>query len=321
MKGYKQLTLEQRYGIYSLLETGHTQSEMARVIGVHRSTISRELKRNKGQRGYRCTQAHRNALARRKGKVHNRIDHLAWELIDFLIREDWSPEQISGRLKREMNFAVSHEWIYQHILKDKKQGGDLYVHLRCRKKRKKRYGSREYRGQIPNMTSIEERPAIVDTRERLGDWEVDTIIGKGKKQAIVSLVERTSRLSLIYKVDHKTKNQVTEAIYTLLLPLKDDVYTLTSDHGKEFAGHETIAEKLEAKFYFAHPYASSERGLNENMNGLIRQYFPKDRDFQTIIPREIISAMKKLNNRLRKCLGFKTPIEVFFGESHVALNT
>jgi len=219
MKGYKQLTLEQRYGIYSLLETGHTQSEMARVIGVHRSTISRELKRNKGQRGYRCTQAHRNALARRKGKVHNRIDHLAWELIDFLIREDWSPEQISGRLKREMNFAVSHEWIYQHILKDKKQGGDLYVHLRCRKKRKKRYGSREYRGQIPNMTSIEERPAIVDTRERLGDWEVDTIIGKGKKQAIVSLVERTSRLSLIYKVDHKTKNQVTEAIYTLLLPL------------------------------------------------------------------------------------------------------
>jgi IS30 family transposase len=321
MRGYKQLTLEQRYGIYSLLETGHTQSEMARVIGVHRSTISRELKRNKGVRGYRCPQAHRKALARRKGKVHIRIDTMIWELIDYLIREDWSPEQISGRLKLQMNFAVSHEWIYQHILEDKKQGGNLYIHLRCRKKRKKRYGSREYRGQIPNMKSIEARPAIVDRRERLGDWEVDTIIGKGKKQAIVSLVERKSRLSLIYKVVHKTKDQVTEAICKLLLPIKDDVHTLTSDHGKEFAGHEAIAEKLMAKFYFAHPYASYERGLNENMNGLIRQYFPKDRDFATIIPQEIISAMNKLNYRPRKCLGYKTPIEVFFGESHVALNT
>ncbi|MDD3806546.1 MAG: IS30 family transposase [Candidatus Marinimicrobia bacterium] len=144
---------------------------------------------------------------------------------------------------------------------------------------------------------------------------------KNKKQAIVSLAERRSRLSLIYKVDHKTKDQVTEAIYTLLLPIKDDVHTLTSDHGKEFAGHEEIAERLIAEFYFAHPYASYERGLNENMNGLIRQYFPKDMDFATIIPQEIISAMNKLNNRHRKCLGYKTPLEVFFGERHVALNT
>lgn len=321
MGSYKQLTLEQRYGIYSLLETGHTQNEMARVIGVHRSTISRELKRNKGQRGYRCSQAHRKALARRKGKVPLRIDKKTWDIVDMHIKEDWSPEQISGRLKRVKNIAISHEWIYQHILEDKRAGGNLYVHLRCRKKRKKRYGSKEYRGQIPHMTSIEDRPAIVDTRERLGDWEVDTIIGKRHKQVLVSLAERKSRLTLIYKVDRKKKEQVRDAIHKLLLPIKDYVHTLTSDHGKEFTDHEIIADRLEADFYFAHPYASYERGLNENMNGLIRQYFPKDTDFTTITTQEIITVMKKLNNRPKKCLGYLTPNEVFFGEHNVALNT
>ena len=313
MDSYKQLTQEQRYGIYSLIKTGHNQTEIASVIGVHKSTVSRELCRNRGVRGYRFQQAHRKAIDRRKDKIPLRIDRETWAMIEALIGEDWSPEQISGWLKLETNMSVSHEWIYHHILVDKQCGGHLYRHLRCRKKRKKRYGSNDRRGQIKNKVSIDDRPPIVDSRERLGDWEVDTIIGKRHKQAIVSVTERKSRFALIYKVERKTSDQVTKAINKLLLPIKDKVHTLTFDNGKEFAGHEVLSKQLETESYFAHPYSSFERGLNENTNGLIRQYFPKERDFTTIRNEEIIKAIRKLNNRPRKCLGFKTPNQVFFG--------
>jgi len=267
MDSYQQLTLEQRYGIYSLKKTGHNQTEIATVTGVHKSTISRELRRNHGERGYRYRQAHRKAIERRKDKVPLRIDGSIWTMVEALISEDWSPEQVSGWLKLEMNISVSPEWIYQHILLDKGSGGDLYRHLRCRKKRKKRYGSNDRRGEIRNKVSIDERPAITDTRKRLGDWEADTIIGKQHKQALVSLTERKSRFSLIYKVAHKTSDQVSAAISKLLLPIKHNVYTVTLDNGKEFAGHEVLSKMLDAGFYFAHPYSSFERGLNENTNG------------------------------------------------------
>jgi IS30 family transposase len=312
MKFYQQLTLEQRYGIYSLIKTGHTQAEIAQVIGVHKSTISRELRRNRGDRGYRYQQAHRKAIERQTNKIPLRIDKETWSMVEALISEDWSPEQISGWLKLEMNVSVSHEWIYHHILMDKQSGGHLYRHLRCRKKRKKRYGSNDRRGEIRNKISIDRRPAIVDAKERIGDWEIDTIIGKGHKQAVVSATERKSRFALIYKVEQKTSDLVNKAIIKLLLPIKQSVLTVTSDNGKEFAGHEVLSNKLDAEFYFAHPYSSFERGLNENTNGLIRQYFPKDRDFTSITNEEIIRAIKKLNNRPRKCLGFKTPNQVFF---------
>jgi len=174
MKFYQQLTLEQRYGIYSLIKTGHTQAEIAQVIGVHKSTISRELRRNHGERGYRYKQAHHKAIERQKDKISLRIDRETWAMIETLISEDWSPEQISGWLKLEMNVSVSHEWIYHHILMDKQSGGHLYRHLRCRKKRKKRYGSNDRRGEIRNKISIDRRPAIVDAKERIGDWEIDT---------------------------------------------------------------------------------------------------------------------------------------------------
>lgn len=323
MRNYSQLTLEQRYGIYSLYKIGHNQSELAKVIGVHKSTISRELKRNCGGRGYRYKQAHVFALDKRKWKVPPIIDNSTWAFIETLIREDWSPEQIYGWMRVNMEITVSHEWIYQYIYKDKQTGGSLHLHLRCRKKRKKRYGTNDRRGIIKNRVSIDERPAVVDTRSRLGDWELDTIIGKRHKQAIVSLTERKSRLSLIYKVERKTKDNVTDAVINMLTPIKDNVHTMTSDNGKEFANHETIANHLGADFYFAHSYASYERGLNENTNGLIRQYFPKNRDFKTITDDEIIIAIKKLNNRPRKCLGFKTPNQVFFMNelNNVALTT
>lgn len=323
MRHYSQLTLEQRYGIYLLHKTGHKQSELARVIGVHKSTISRELRRNSGGRGYRYKQAHVLALDKRKGKVRPIIDDSIWTFIETLIRKEWSPEQIRGWMNANMEMTVSHEWIYQYIYKDKQSDGSLHLHLRCRKKRKKRYGTNDRRGIIKNRVNIDERPAVVDTRSRLGDWELDTIIGKRHKQAIVSLTERKSRMSLIYKVERKTKDNVTDAVINMLTPIKDSVYTMTSDNGKEFANHETIANHLDADFYFAHPYASYERGLNENTNGLIRQYFPKNRDFRTIRDEEIIRVIKRLNNRPRKCLEFKTPNQVFFEDelTNVALNT
>jgi len=322
MKHYSQLTLEQRYGIYTLLKIGLTQSKIAEEIGIHKSTISRELKRNRGGRGYRPKQAEAFAKERHQAKVRPRIDGSTWAYIEQLLYKEWSPEQISGWMKKNMAVTVSHEWIYQYVLKDKLAGGSLYLHLRCKKKRKKRYGSNDRRGNLKNRISIDERPAVVDTRNRLGDWEADTIIGKAHKQAIVSMTERKSGLALIYKVDRRTKGNTEKAMKRLLSPVSDQVYTITSDNGKEFANHEQIAKRLKCDFYFAHPYSSYERGTNENTNGLIRQYFPKNRDFRTITDKEIIHAMKRLNNRPRKRLGYKTPNEVFFGMGiTVALTT
>jgi IS30 family transposase len=236
-----------------------------------------------------------------------------------LLRFQWSPKQISGWLSKTGRDSVSHEWIYQYVYANKAAGGDLHIHLLCQKQRRKRYGTQSLRGQLADRQSIESRPDLVEKRSRLGDWELDTIIGKKHQQAIVSLTERKARLALIAKVERKTAEQVTNAIVHLLKPYADKVHTLTSDNGKELAKHKDIAETLAADFYFAHPYSSWERGTNENMNGLIRQYFPKHCEFKTITDNEIQIVMNRLNNRPRKCLGYQTPNEVFFEESTVAL--
>ena len=165
------------------------------------------------------------------------------------------------------------------------------------------------------------RPIIVDSRIRIGDWEADTIIGKGHRQAIVSLTERKSRLIFIKKVVRKTAEAVRDAVLDLLGPIAHAVHTITSDNGTEFAGHKTIAEKLKAAFYFAHPYHAWERGTNENANGLVRQYFPKGHDFKTITDGQINFVMDRLNNRPRKTLGFLTPMQVFYNLKPVALTT
>jgi IS30 family transposase len=316
MRTYTQLTRVQRYQIYALLKAGHSQTEIAHFIRVHKSTVCRELRRNRGLKGYRPKQAHQFSLNRRK-KVRYRIEASTWILIEALIRQDLSPEQVSGWLQDNYGLQISHEWIYQYILTDKHAGGDLHRHLRCQKKRRKRYGSYDRRGKLKNRVSIDERPAIVDTRQRLGDWEVDTIIGKGHRHAIVSLTERKSRLALLSKVERKTARTVANAVIELLKPLPVRTHTLTADNGKEFADHERISRDLRADVYFAHPYSAWERATNENMNGLIRQYFPKKRNFATITQQEIEFVMERLNNRPRKCLGFKTPNEVFFNYSPV----
>ena len=319
MRTYHQLTQVQRYQIYALWKAKHPLTEIAEVIGVHKSSISRELKRNRSRRGYRPQQAQALAMERRR-KTVPRLTAEVWNHVERLLQQDWSPEQISGRLKKEQAIRISHEWIYQHILVDKQAGGGLYQHLRCQKKRRKRYGTYDRRGQLPNCRSIEERPASVNTRKRIADWEVDTLIGKQQKHAMLTLTERKSRFTMIGKVPRRTAQAVHQQVCKLLLPVKDKVHTLTSDHGREFADHELIADTLHLKFYFAHPYAAWERGTNENTNGLLRQYFPKKSDFKTISNKKIERTLSTLNFRPRKTLRFKTPFEVFY-HTTVALTT
>lgn len=313
MRGYTQLTQEQRYQIYILMKAQHTQSEVAELLGVNKSTISRELRRNSGLRGYRPQQAQRFCLHRREQKASPRIEPKTWVRVERLLHEEWSPEQISGGLQSEYGLCVSIEWIYQHVLADKQSGGCLYKYLRCQKQRKKRYGVYSYRGQIPGQVSIEQRPAIVDKRSRYGDWELDTVIGKNHQQALVTLVERKSRLALIAKVIRKTAENVSDAIVRLLSTLKPWVHTLTSDNGREFARHIDIAKALNAQFYFAHPYASWERGLNENTNGLIRQYFPKKHDFTTITERQVEHVMDNTITAPENALALKHLMRYFSG--------
>ncbi|HCP32521.1 TPA: IS30 family transposase [Candidatus Acetothermia bacterium] len=282
------------------------------MLGRHKSTISREVSRNRGMRGYRPRQAHRLALERRKAKMRPRFGGSMWTKVELLLQMDWSPQQISGRLMAEEGIRISHEHIYQYIYADKRAGGDLYRHLRCKKKRRKRYGSYDRRGVIRNRVSIDERPEVVGERSRVGDWEGDTVIGKNHKGALVTLVERKSLYTLIGAVACKTAAAVGAAIVAGLTPHKDRVHTLTYDNGKELAEHEQIAKALGVDIYFAHPYSSWERGVNENTNGLIRQYFPKGRELTAISKEEIAHATDRLNHRPRKTLGFRSPYEVFF---------
>lgn len=318
---YTQLTREQRYQIYILRKAGHLQNFIARELGVHPATISRELERGHGRRGYRPKQADELAFVRKQKRYQARINATTSTLIESLVRQDWSPEQVSGWLAKEQQSSVSHERIYQYIYSDKQAGGTLFHHLRCRKKRRKRYGSYDRRGQMPNCRSIEERPQIVEQRRRLGDWEADTIIGQNHQQAILSLVERKSKLCLLKKVERHTAEAVEHAIEELLRPLAAQVKTITSDNGREFANHQSVEKKLKATFYFAHPFAAWERGTNENTNGVVRQYFPKGSDFSKITDSDIQWVTARLNNRPRKRLNYRTPQRVFFKEQKIALTT
>ena len=228
-----------------------------------------------------------------------------------MLRQDLSPEQVANRLADEQGIRVCHEWIYQFIYADQREGDGLHRYLCCRKKLRKRYRSYTRRGCIPNQVSIEDRPAIVNSRRRIGNWEGDTIIGKAHRGAIVSLVERKSRYTFLAHTTHKTADAVHRCITNSLAPHKKRVHTLTLGNGREFTDHQDIAADLDVRIYFAHPYASWERGLSENTNGLVRQYLPKHRDLRTITTEELAYIMNRLNHRPRKWLGYRTPREVF----------
>ena len=316
---YTQLTREQRYQIYVLLKAGHQQTQIAIIIGCHKSTISRELQRNCGPQGYYPSQAQQLARRRQRHSHGPRIAPETWQQVEQLLRQQWSPEQIAGRLKLERLPSVSHERIYLYVYADKRRGGNLHRQLRSQKKQRKRYGGYIRRGQIPNRTSIEQRPAIVASKRRIGDWEADTIIGGRHQGGLLSLVERKSKLTRLHKLETKAAAEMKDASIALLRPLMERVHTITVDNGKEFCQHEQITAALQAPIYFAHPYASWERGLNENTNGLVRQYFPKKSDFAKITNAEVKRVTELLNNRPRKTLGYRTPNEVFFKQRLVAL--
>ena len=324
---YTHLTQDERYQIAILLKAGHVQSDIARLMNRAPSTIGRELRRNRGQRGYRPKQAQELSQARMLAcDSGRRVCADTWAFAQARLAELWSPEQISGYLKANRLPGISHETIYQRIYADKCTGGTLHRALRCQKVRRKRHGGRDRRGTIPNQVSIEHRPAIVDSRKRFGDWEADLVVGANHQQALVTLNERKSRYALIAHVPTKAADIVSDAMISLLRPFAACVHTLTTDNGKEFTEHERIARTLDADFFFAHPYASWERGANENLNGLVRQFFPKKLRFDSITPNQVAFAMHRLNHRPRKCLGFRTPHEVFIKQLHslhqrVALQT
>lgn len=309
---YKQLTREQRYQIHILMKEGYKRTQIARLLGVHKSTICRELERNRGPNGYFPNQADLMARRRRRNSHGPRIPARTWQAVRRLLRRQWSPQQINGRLKLERQRAVSHERIYRYIYADKRRGGSLHLHLRSQKKQRKRYGGYVRRGQIPNRIGIEQRPAIVASKRRFGDWEGDTIIGAKHRGGILSLVERKSKLTLLHKLKSKSAREVKDRSIELLTPLSAQVHTITFDNGKEFVLHAEITAALQAPIYFTHPYAAWERGLNENTNGLVRQYFPKKHDFTRLTNCTIQRVAQLLNDRPRRTLGYRTPNEVFF---------
>jgi len=287
---------------------------IAKALKRSQGTISKEIQRNTGKRGYRYQQAHAWALERLSNKQTptKMTPEMKVNINEMLLKNQWSPEQIAGRLKREKNISIHHETIYRYIIADKENGGLLYKHLRHSNKtyRKRSSSQGRYIG-IPNRVDIDERPEVINSRERVGDWEGDLIIGANHKGAIVTLDERKSKLRLAFPISNKLAELTTNAIIVLLTPFKSLVESITFDNGREFAKHTKIAQELDCKTYFAKPYHSWERGQNENANGLLRQYFPKGMELVDIAIEEVLKGIDKLNSRPRKCLGFKTPYEVF----------
>jgi transposase, IS30 family len=316
--GYQHLTYEERCQIYALKQRGDSLSQIARQLRVHKSTVSRELRRNSCHKSYCCKQADARAQERRK-LVNNRPHKMRPTVvieIEAKLNQQWSPEQISGWLARHKpEYRVSHETIYRHVWADKRSGGILFKQLRHHgKKYNKRGSGKAVRGCIPNRVGIEERPIVVDDKSRAGDWEIDTVSGrKGQGAAIVSMVDRASKLTKLAKVPSKNAKIVAAALMKKLKTrqLKGVVLTITADNGKEFAYHEQIRRALGAMFFFANPYHSWERGLNEHTNGLIRQYFPKGESLDYVTQEDLDRVEILLNSRPRKVLNYATPMEVF----------
>ncbi len=304
---YKHLSQAERYQIHALIKAGNDQSQIAKLLDRHKSTISRELSRNTGSRGYRPKQACEMSADRAQNSRNaNTVPAWVNDQAQLLLQLQWSPEQIASKL------PISHETVYLRVYADKAQGGTLWKNLRCQKQKRKRYaGGRDRRGQIPNRRPLSERPLHIEARRQVGHWACDTVMGANHKGAVVTMVERKSGYAVMAKVSNKTSELVSSAIVDKLQPLAARVKTLTFDNGKEFARHAYIDEKLQSTAYFARPFASWERGSNENLNGLLRQYVPKKRAMSTVTEEEIRMIQNRLNNRPRKRIGFKTPAEVF----------
>ncbi|MBG8840305.1 IS30-like element IS1655 family transposase, partial [Neisseria meningitidis] len=308
-----QLTQGERYHI-QYLSRHCTVTEIAKQLNRHKSTISREIRRHRTQgQQYSAEKAQRQSqtIKQRKRQPY-KLDSQLIQHIDPLIRRKLSPEQVCAYLCKHHQITLHHSTIYRYLRQDKSNGSTLWQHLRiCSKPYRKRYGSTWTRGKVPNRVGIENRPAIVDQKSRIGDWEADTIVGKGQKSALLTLVERVTRYTIICKLDSLKAEDTARAAVRALKAHKDRVHTITMDNGKEFYQHTKITKALKAETYFCRPYHSWEKGLNENTNGLIRQYFPKQTDFRNISDREIRRVQDELNHRPRKTLGYETPSVLF----------
>lgn len=296
-------------------KAGHSQKDIAKAIGKDKSVVSRELRRNSDQRNgvYKHELAQRKYELRQKNKPKCRRFSTEVQLyVDEYIKLEFSPEQVAGRAKKEGVVCVSPERIYQYIWANKKDGGDLHTHLRHQgRKYRKRGASKDSRGIIKGRVGIQERPAIVEDKLRIGDMEIDTMIGRNHKGALLTINDRVSSKVWIAKLDSKDSTKLAQKTIDILLPYQHTIHTITSDNGKEFADHVTISKGIKIDFYFATPYSPWERGANENTNGLIRQYFRKGTSFESITDEQIQEVQDKLNNRPRKKLNYLTPNEYF----------
>jgi IS30 family transposase len=303
------LTLEQRYKIEALVKAGFRIEDIADHIQVHRSTVYREIKRNKGAEGYKAAQASELRIKRYKGQKMKIVGQVAARIRRLIGEEQWSPEQIAGEGKLKGRVQVSHETIYRFIYREAASGGDLYAHLRMRKKKRQKRGNKyKKRGQIPDRVSIEQRPEIAGLKEEIGHLEGDTVVGKDASGRIVTLVDKRTMFLMAFLMPSGHAPITAKAIIYLLKKRKIPWKTLTLDNGKEFSEHKEITRQTGVSVYFCHPYASYERGLNENHNGLLRQYFPKNQSFSKVTQRDLDIAVAKLNNRPRKTLGFLSPL-------------
>ena len=308
---YRQLTSEDRSTIARLRAHAYSNIEIARILKRHPSTISRELRRNRCayDGGYRAFKAQRRTNGRRRrSRSHPSITYRQWVTVTRYLRRDWSPEQISNWLAENGHFRISHETIYQRIWANKANGGTLYKHLRgSQKRRRKRYRSYDSRGILAGKKHISERPKEVENRKTFGHWEIDTVMGKGSKHCIVTLVERSTGYTEIGLLNDRTVASMNKRLMHLLRRNPERYKTITADNGTEFHGYKEIEAKTDIPFYFCTPYHSWERGTNENTNGLIRQYLPKGTSMEHLKQWKCEAIAHKLNNRPRKRLGWKTP--------------
>lgn len=311
-KVYGHLSREQRYQIEVLLYAGISHREIGRRLGVSSRTVDREVARNGDAARYAARRADGRAQVRRqRASSHTHWPVALWRRIVRKLKRQWSPEEIVGWLAAQGTY-VSAEGIYRRVRLNAVAGGDLHRHLRRgRKQRRRRYRDERKALHIKGRVDIDQRPAMIEQRCRIGDWETDTVVGPGRA-ALVTLSERKSRFTLIGQVPRKTALNVSQAVIRLLRPYADKVLTITSDNGTEFALHQDISRALGVDFYFAKPRAAYQRGTNENTNGLIRQYFPKRTDLSEVSGHHLKLVMHRLNHRPRKCLNYQTPAQVFF---------
>jgi IS30 family transposase len=312
---YRQLSPEERYMLAALRRQGCNQSEIARQLGRHRSTVCREVRRNstRADGHYRAFTAQERANGRRsRSRRNQRFTARDFARVEELLCLQWSPEQVAGHLARSGHLSISHETIYRHVWRDKRAGGTLYTHLRgARKRRRKRYGAYDSRGRLAGKRMISERPPEVETRQQAGHWEIDTVAGSGSRDCIVSLVERKSGLVFIGKLGDRTTASLNRRVIRLISRDGAAFKTVTADNGTEFHDYKGIEARTQALFYFARPYHSWERGSNENANGLIRQYLPKGASMAGLSQHQCNAIARKLNTRPRKRLDFRTPPECF----------